>query len=586
MQRNFYTIDELAQLRRRAAGSSRTWLPFLLAPCIPSIVACNTAEGRADAGAKITPEVVARIGPPPLLLRPVGKGDAIAINRRIPFSAEPMAPAPPFVAAKNETARARSLECLTSAIYYEAATESGAGQHAVAQVILNRARHPAFPNNVCGVIYQGATLRTGCQFSFTCDGSLQRVPSRREWERARAVAESALAGAVYAPVGLATHYHADYVVPYWAPSLAKGRQIDTHIFYRWAGGWGRLPSFTQRYASDENDPVALRNIALLSHGVWPRAELPAKPRLTLTIDRQVELGGIVRTLANAPVTAANPFERTIRGFFQDETAKSLIGMLIPAKVDASVAAPGDAGDVEAVPASGDATPAKTLAETVQDFAHGADVKSFLRSHRAAYRKAMTEAQARAEHSAIAWETYTGAVIPPRSVVFSLAQGRDFQVCPALGIAAVPAKVLSWPDAGRSPGQMFIASGFADAGLGAPAGMSPRAAKRLRAALAPVRDQLVAAVFTRIAALSGGAKAGDAAVRAEIKDGNTLVPMLAERLRFFESERGKYATFDAFLPRLLAGLSLPVETEQAVPIDPSPPCSVAALVPPNTEGKDG
>ncbi|WP_398286925.1 cell wall hydrolase [Sphingomonas daechungensis] len=63
---------------------------------------------------------------------------------------------------------------MTSAVYYEAGQESLDGQRAVAQVVLNRVRHPAFPANVCGVVYEGSTRATGCQFTFTCDGSLMR----------------------------------------------------------------------------------------------------------------------------------------------------------------------------------------------------------------------------------------------------------------------------------------------------------------------------------------------------------------------------------------------------------------------------
>ena len=92
---------------------------------------------------------------------------------------------------------------------------------------------------------------TGCQFSFTCDGSLRRAPMATHWERARAVAEAALNGYVYAPAGWATHYHANYVVPYWASSLVKSAIVGTHIFYRWRGGWGRAPAFLSRYAGVE-----------------------------------------------------------------------------------------------------------------------------------------------------------------------------------------------------------------------------------------------------------------------------------------------------------------------------------------------
>jgi hypothetical protein len=104
---------------------------------------------------------------------------------------------------------------------------------------------------VCGVVFEGARRYTGCQFSFSCDGSLRRSPMSSYWGRARQVAEAALAGYVYAPVGWATHYHANYVVPYWASSLVKSATVGTHIFYRWRGGWGRPPAFLNRYTGRE-----------------------------------------------------------------------------------------------------------------------------------------------------------------------------------------------------------------------------------------------------------------------------------------------------------------------------------------------
>ncbi len=111
-------------------------------------------------------------------------------------------PAQPFsMAAASPTDRARALQCLTTAIYYEAATEPDDGQQAVAQVILNRVRHPAFPATVCGVIYQGSERTTGCQFSYACDGSMARVPSRTYWIRAMKVAAAALSGHVFALSG-------------------------------------------------------------------------------------------------------------------------------------------------------------------------------------------------------------------------------------------------------------------------------------------------------------------------------------------------------------------------------------------------
>jgi spore germination cell wall hydrolase CwlJ-like protein len=160
----------------------------------------------------------------------------------------------PFVLNPRSPGYSRALKCLTDAIYYEAATEADVGQRAVAQVILNRMRHPTYPNSVCGVIYQGSERQTGCQFSYSCDGSMARIPSRFHWERARGIAASALAGYVYAPVGMATHYHTVAVNPYWAPSLHFLGTIGAHRFYRWKGSAGRPSAFFRSYAGYEPFP--------------------------------------------------------------------------------------------------------------------------------------------------------------------------------------------------------------------------------------------------------------------------------------------------------------------------------------------
>lgn len=156
--------------------------------------------------------------------------------------------------AGSLTDRARAQYCLTLAIYYEAASEPDAGQRAVAQVVLNRVAHPAFPNTVCGVVFQGSERTTGCQFSFTCDGSMMRKPARMWWDRAATVARDALAGQVYQPAGLATHYHTVQVHPYWAPSLDSVGVIGAHIFYRWRGKAGQRTAFSDRYFGAE--PIA------------------------------------------------------------------------------------------------------------------------------------------------------------------------------------------------------------------------------------------------------------------------------------------------------------------------------------------
>ncbi|MBL0949001.1 MAG: cell wall hydrolase [Brevundimonas sp.] len=143
----------------------------------------------------------------------------------------------------NALDASRDLECLTQAVYYEARGEGRDGQRAVAQVVLNRARHPAFPKTVCAVVFQGAGRSTGCQFSFTCDGSMRRGINRGAWNRARQVASEALSGSVYAPVGNATHFHTTRVSPGWRTSLIRVGQVGDHVFYRFGGRSGSSRAF-------------------------------------------------------------------------------------------------------------------------------------------------------------------------------------------------------------------------------------------------------------------------------------------------------------------------------------------------------
>jgi spore germination cell wall hydrolase CwlJ-like protein len=177
--------------------------------------------------------------------------EARLINAMQKAAAEPPPPAKPFILKASGEDRAAAIKCLTQAIYYEAAIEPLEGQRAVAQTVLNRVRHPGYPKSVCGVVYQGALRTTGCQFSFTCDGSLAREPNPLIWSRAERLAVEALGGYVEKSVGTATHYHADYVAPYWAPTLYKIVQIGRHIFYRWTGPWGLPPAFNGKYAGGE-----------------------------------------------------------------------------------------------------------------------------------------------------------------------------------------------------------------------------------------------------------------------------------------------------------------------------------------------
>ncbi len=155
----------------------------------------------------------------------------------------------------------RALQCLTTAIYYEAASESDDGMRGVAQVVLNRVRHPSFPNSVCGVVYQGSDRTTGCQFSFACDGAMARQPSAGPWARARRIAAEALSGKVFSGVGLATHYHTQAIWPYWGKTLVMTNVIGAHIFHRWRGRWGEIPAFRQPYSGHEPFPGPYRPVS-------------------------------------------------------------------------------------------------------------------------------------------------------------------------------------------------------------------------------------------------------------------------------------------------------------------------------------
>ena len=200
------------------------------------------------------------------------------INASMPFSTAPVLASRPFDLSNSDPIdRRRALLCMTQAVYYEAGFEPLEGRRAVAQVVINRMRHPAFPKSVCGVVYQGSRDPV-CQFSFVCDGSLYRRPALGAWKEAERIAAAALDGYVDQAVGAATHYHANYVAPYWAPRLAKIVQIGAHIFYRWPGAWGSTAAFTGRYIGEPADPLSLRpplRQAVLTDGTMVPVEEPA-----------------------------------------------------------------------------------------------------------------------------------------------------------------------------------------------------------------------------------------------------------------------------------------------------------------------
>lgn len=159
--------------------------------------------------------------------------------------------------------RDAALACLTEAIVYEAAHEPLEGREAVAQVIVNRTRAGRYPASICGVINQGGTRRTGCQFSYVCDGSRRRQMPQHYFDAARPIAQAALDGTLADRVGNALFYHANYVSPRWAPSLDRIGQIGLHIFYTDAGRRGHVrmtsalaPATSAGARSADNRPFA------------------------------------------------------------------------------------------------------------------------------------------------------------------------------------------------------------------------------------------------------------------------------------------------------------------------------------------
>ncbi|MEP7316324.1 MAG: cell wall hydrolase [Sphingomicrobium sp.] len=217
------------------------------------------------------PEALAR----PFSFKPLTVEQAIDANSELPFTQRKDVAAREFVLKADSDTRGRAIDCLAQAVYYEAASEGADGQRAVAQVVLNRLRHPAYPASVCGVVYQGSERVMGCQFTFTCDGSLLRRPNLAMFDAARKIAIEALAGRVFAPVGHATNYHADYVLPYWASSLDKQVQIGRHIFYRLKGGLGSNSAFGQRYAGRELAVVPQSTIILTAEALAQSDEVLA-----------------------------------------------------------------------------------------------------------------------------------------------------------------------------------------------------------------------------------------------------------------------------------------------------------------------
>lgn len=266
--------------------------------------------GLTIGSASCVPGAIAEAPPVSLVSAPTPGAAPIAAPTLRPRLAAGVS-TPVALTGRTAIDRLRAEDCLAQAIYYEARSESEDGQRAVAQVVINRVRHPAWPNSVCGVVYQGP-LRAGggCQFTFTCDGSLAEAPRGPAWARARLLAAEALAGRTYAPIGLSTHYHTLAVSPSWAPRLAVAGVIGAHIFYRMPGAGGLAAAFVQPYGGRE--PMPRPAMTLFRPAGAP-------PRLT-TLDLPLALMPANRPAQALPSdipqetrwTAANLPESTIR----------------------------------------------------------------------------------------------------------------------------------------------------------------------------------------------------------------------------------------------------------------------------------
>jgi hypothetical protein len=241
----------------------------------------DPALSSTHAGEGGSARALANLPPPPpvqdVIYLDVPREEARLLNEAVPFSSEPIPAALPFRVKLLPVDDARAVDCLAAAVWYEAGDDA-LGQQSVAQTVINRVRHPSFPNTVCGVVFQGAERKTGCQFSFTCDGSMiRRRPSPAAWGRAQAVANASLHGFVFTFTGWATHYHTDWVVPNWSRSVDKIAKVRTHLFFRWLGGSGRPAAFRQAHAGSEPGVAQMRALSPAHAELASAAEIGMNP---------------------------------------------------------------------------------------------------------------------------------------------------------------------------------------------------------------------------------------------------------------------------------------------------------------------
>ena len=209
------------------------------------------AELRNPNGGISTVPMGAQSDVPPIAVASVDAKDSAAlgaIDQVVPLPPVPMSPTGQLAYARETTAptifdptkdkyggpvSTKDVNCMAEAIYFEARGETYRGQVAVGQVVMNRLAHPIYPKDICQVVFQNEQMHNACQFSFACDGIPETVDDPRSWKQAEEIAKGVISGSLYLPeVGKATHYHATYVYPDWAPRLKRVTKIGHHIFYQ------------------------------------------------------------------------------------------------------------------------------------------------------------------------------------------------------------------------------------------------------------------------------------------------------------------------------------------------------------------
>lgn len=321
-------------------------VPVTLRPYDPQMWSTVTASTFADARAN------AADLPDPMLVPALATAAATpldAANLRLAAYVGPAA-RPYVFRGVTATDTARAHYCLTAALYYEAASESDDGMRGVAQVVLNRVRHPSFPPSVCGVVFQGSQRAMVCQFTFACDGSMARAPARAIWSRAARIAAEALAGRTFPGVGLATHYHTLAVSPAWGRTLVMTNVVGAHIFHRWRGRWGESAAFARPYAGREPAPGPYLALADQLAARAGRAPLPGADPLALpgTVDpaamaaiaaARAAATGAATGASTGAAGAAAP-DITGPGFSGNRTVQADPGRPAPAYADPRLAGSG------------------------------------------------------------------------------------------------------------------------------------------------------------------------------------------------------------------------------------------------------